>query len=46
MLSVIDGKKDADGRFTPESVWTSWKSWDFDQKKAPSRWLTFCVERL
>lgn len=46
MLSVIDDKKGADGRFTPESIWTSWKGWDFDQKKVPSRWLTFCVERL
>lgn len=46
MLSVIEGKKDQDGRYTPESVWTSWKDFDFCQKKVPSRWLTFTVERL
>jgi len=46
MLSIIDSKKDANGRYTPESVWTSWKGWDFCQKKEPSRWLTFAVERL
>jgi hypothetical protein len=46
MLSVIDDKRDADGRFKAESVWTSWKGYDFDQKKEPSRWVTFVVERL
>ncbi|MCG7844868.1 MAG: hypothetical protein MIO90_05500 [Methanomassiliicoccales archaeon] len=46
MLSVIDAKKNGDGRFKAESVWTSWKGWDFDQKKEPSRWVTFVVERL
>jgi len=46
MLSVIESKRGAQGRFTPESVWTSWKGWDFDQKKEPSRWVTFMVERI
>jgi hypothetical protein len=46
MLSVIDSKTDDEGRFKAESVWTSWKGWDFDQKKGPSRWVTFAVERL
>lgn len=46
MLSVIESKRGAQGRFTPESVWTSWKGWDFTQKKEPSRWVTFVVERL
>ncbi len=46
MLSVIESKRDERGKFTPESVWTSWKGWDFDQKKEPSRWVTFVVERI
>jgi hypothetical protein len=40
MVSMIRDKADADGRFTPESVWTAWKDWDCGQKKAPSQWLT------
>lgn len=46
MMSVIDGKKDGDGRYVPESIWTNWKEFDFCQKKEPSRWLTFAVERI
>lgn len=46
VLSVIESKRDERGRFTPGSVWTSWKGWDFDQKKEPSRWVTFMVERI
>ncbi len=46
ILSVIDAKMDEDGWFKAESVWTSWKGWDFDQKKVLSRWVTFMVERL
>ncbi len=46
MLSVIGSKRDPEGRYTPESVWTAWKGWDFTQKKEPSRWVTFAVERI
>ena len=46
MLSVIESKRDEQGRFTPESIWTAWKGWDFTQKKEPSRWVTFMVERI
>lgn len=46
MVSVVESKADADGRFTPESVWTAWKDWDFSQKKVPSRGLTFFVQRI
>ena len=35
MLSLLQGKADADGRFTPESVWLAWKDWEFGQKKDP-----------
>lgn len=43
MIGVILSRADANGRFTPESVWTSWKEWEFSQKKEPSRWLTLRV---
>ena len=46
MLSVIGSKRDENGRYTPESIWTSWKGWDFAQKTEPSRWVTFVVKRL
>lgn len=46
MLSVVTSKADADGRFTPESIWTAWKEWDFSRKKVPSRGMTLIVERI
>ncbi len=46
MLGVVTSKADADGRFTPESVWIAWKDWDFSQKKVPSRGMTLIVERI
>ena len=45
MTSIVATKADEYGRFTPESVWTAWKGWDFGQKKEPSRWLTLVVQR-
>ena len=45
-LSDLAGSKaDAQGRYTPESVWKAWSEWDFGQKKAPSTWLTLLVLR-
>jgi hypothetical protein len=41
MKTIIANKADAEGRFTPESIWTAWKDWDFGQKKQPSPWLTY-----
>ena len=46
MIACIKEKADADGRYTPESVWMAWKAWDFGQKKQPSPWLTFLVLRI
>jgi hypothetical protein len=46
MLSLVESKADGDGRYTPESLWTVWKDWDFSQKKIPSRGLTFFVQRI
>jgi hypothetical protein len=40
MLDAIRAKAGPDARFTPESVWTAWKDWDFGQKEVPSPWLT------
>lgn len=46
MLAAVLAKADADGRFTPESVWTFWSDWDFGQKKAPSDWMGWFVARI
>jgi hypothetical protein len=46
MLNIVKSKADSEGRFTPESIWTAWKGWDFSQKKIPSQGLTFFVERI
>jgi hypothetical protein len=46
MLDVLAHKTDAEGRFTPESVWQAWNAWEFGQKKAPSRWLTLLSHRI
>lgn len=46
MAGVLKSKADAQGRFTSESVWTSWKDWEFCQKKQPSRWLTLLAWRI
>jgi hypothetical protein len=31
---------------TSESVWQTWKAWEFGQKQAPSRWLTLLAHRI
>jgi hypothetical protein len=46
MLAILKSKMDEQGRFTPESVWTAWKDWEFGQKKTPSRWLTLLAWRM
>jgi hypothetical protein len=46
ILSVVEAKADGDGRYTPESIWTAWKDWDFSQKKVTSRGLTFFVQQI
>jgi hypothetical protein len=45
MRDLLASKADADGRFTPESVWMYWKGWEFGQKKVPSRWVTLLAWR-
>ncbi len=46
MLDIAFDKADAEGKFTPESIWQAWKAWDFGQKKAPSPWLTLLLQRI
>ncbi|OGO40978.1 MAG: hypothetical protein A2Z04_05175 [Chloroflexi bacterium RBG_16_57_9] len=46
MVDMVKAKADAQGRFTPESVWKAWGEWDFGQKREPSRWLTLLVWRI
>lgn len=46
LKAIISAKADADGRYTPESIWNAWKEWDFGQKKAPSPYLTYLVANI
>ncbi len=39
-------QKSTENRYTPESVYMPWKGWDFGQKKQPSEWMEFCIERI
>ena len=45
MVGIIKEKASADG-YIPESIYLPWKEWDFGQKKQPSPWMTFCIERI
>jgi hypothetical protein len=46
MKALVVVKADAQGRYTPESIWKAWSEWDFGQKKEPSHWLTLLVRRI
>jgi len=46
MIDIVKKKSDDMGRFTPESIYMKLKEWEFSQKKEPSRWVTFLVERI
>lgn len=46
MIAIIKSKQDAEGFFTPESVYQKYKDWDFGQKKQPSPYLTFQCLRI
>ena len=46
MIDLIRGKQDADGMFTPESVYLKCKGWDFGQKKTVSPYLSYLCIRL
>ena len=46
MVDLIKGKQDAEGMFTPESVYQKCKGWDFGQKKVVSPYLSYLCIRL
>ncbi len=46
MVDEITAQADEDGRYTPTSMFRSWTGWSFADKKHPSPWLTFLVERI
>jgi len=46
MMAVVQAQADAEGWYTPQSVWKAWAGWDFGQKKIPSPWLTFLINRI
>jgi hypothetical protein len=46
MLELIRSKALPDGRFAAESVYRSWKDWDFGQKKEASGWITLMVYKI
>jgi hypothetical protein len=46
MLTTVKIRANEQGRFTPESIWTVWKGWNFGQKREPSAWLTYLVYNI
>lgn len=46
MITLLASKADAQGRFTPESIWQAWSRWEFGQKKVAARWLTLLALRI
>lgn len=46
MVDVLLDKQNKDGSFTPESIYTGYKGWDFGQKKVPSPTLTLAIAEL
>lgn len=46
MLRLIESKQDANGLFTPESVFQKYKEWDFGQKNKPSPYLSYLCLKI
>ena len=46
MITMIKGKQDSNGLYTPEAVYQKFKGWDFGQKKSPSPYLTYLCYRI
>jgi hypothetical protein len=46
MLNVLTAQANAQGEYTASSMYRAWKDWSFSDKKNPSPWLTFLVERI
>ncbi|MBC8507806.1 MAG: hypothetical protein ISR58_11500 [Anaerolineales bacterium] len=46
MVETITEQADEQGRYTANSMYMAWKGWSFADKKEPSPWLTFLVNRI
>ena len=46
MVKTITDQADENGRYTASSMYMAWKGWSFANKKEPSPWLTFLVQRV
>ncbi|MBC8448039.1 MAG: hypothetical protein H8D78_09830 [Chloroflexi bacterium] len=46
MVETITAQSDEEGRYTAGSMYRAWKDWSFADKKTPSPWLTFLVQRV
>lgn len=46
MMKAVTSQANGQGRYTASSMFQSWKGWSFADKKAPSPWLTFLVQRI
>jgi hypothetical protein len=46
MVGTIKAKQDESGLFTPESIYTKCKDWDFGQKKTISPYLSYLCIRI
>jgi len=46
MVATITDQVDEHGRYIASSMYMAWKGWSFADKKNPSPWLTFLVERI
>lgn len=46
MVDIIREKQDENGLYTPESIYTKCKGWDFGQKKTTSPYLSYLCMRI
>jgi hypothetical protein len=46
MVRLLTSYADKNGRFTAQSVWKPWSTWEFGQKTGPSRWVTLVAMRV
>ncbi len=46
LMAAITDQADGDGRYTPSSMYMTWKKWGFSDKKRPSPWITFLILRI
>ena len=46
MFATITKQADGNGCYTASSMYMAWKGWSFADKKEPSPWLTYLVQRI